>query len=196
RASAWRGVSKLARAVKTTLGPAGRNAVIDRGWGEPIVTRDGASVADEVDLTDPYENMAARLVGQAAERTAKEAGGGPTAATVLAERLFELGLKQVVAGASPMILARGIRQAVDRAIEKLKSMSVPVKTSEQVRAVATVAANHDQEIGKTIASALDKVGKDGVVTIEESKGSETEVRLVEGMEFDRGYLSPHFVTDP
>jgi chaperonin GroEL len=196
RAAAWRGVSKLARAVKSTLGPAGRNAVIDRGWGEPVVTRDGATVADEVDLTDPYENMAARLVRQAAQKTAKEAGDGSTTATVLAESLFRLGLRQVAGGQSPMILARGIRVAVEHALASLTKLSTPVRTNEQVRAVATVAANHDQEIGKTLADALADVGKDGVVAIEESKGRETTIRKVEGMEFDRGFLSPHFVTNP
>ncbi|MEM7233428.1 MAG: chaperonin GroEL, partial [Planctomycetota bacterium] len=195
RSATWQGVSKLAVAVKTTLGPAGRNAVIDRGWGEPVITKDGASVADDVELSDPYENMAARLVREAAERTAKESGDGSTTATVLAESLYGLGLRQVVAGNSPMLLARGIRQAVDAVVEKLKSLSSPIKTNAQIKSVATVAANHDQEIGKTIAQAIDKVGKDGVITIDEGKGRESTVSVVDGMEFDRGYLSPHFVTN-
>ncbi|MBN1442351.1 MAG: chaperonin GroEL [Planctomycetes bacterium] len=196
RAATQRGVVKLAQAVKTTLGPAGRSAVIDRGWGEPLVSKDGAKVADEIDLSDPYENMAARLLREAAKKTAKEAGDGSTTATVLAERLYTEGLRHVAAGTSPMLLVRGMRAAVERAGEKIKKGATPVKTGEQIRSVATVAANHDQAIGKTIASAIEKVGENGVITFEDGKGIESTVKVVEGMEFDRGYLSPYFVTDP
>ena len=189
------GVEKLARAVKTTLGPAGSNAVIDRGWGEPIITKDGSSVAEEVDLIDPYENMAAKLVREAAEKTSNEAGDGSTTATVLAESIYLRGLKNVIGGMNPMILSRGIRVAVDRALESLEELSTPVNSKDQVVHLATVAANLDRKIGETIADAFESVGKDGVITIEEGKEIETQVESVEGMEFDRGYLSPHFVTD-
>ncbi|MCZ6792455.1 MAG: chaperonin GroEL [Planctomycetota bacterium] len=196
RNATLRGVEKLASAVKSTLGPAGRSAVIDRGWGEPIVSKDGSAVADEVDLTDPYENMAARLVRQAAERTAKDAGDGSTTATILAESLYRQGIRQVAGGANPMVLARGIRVAVDEALAKLGKLSTSVKTNEQIRSVATVAANHDQAIGKTIAQAIERVGKDGIITVDEGKARESSVNVVEGMAFDRGYLSPHFITNP
>jgi chaperonin GroEL len=196
RSATREGVRKLARAVKTTLGPVGRWVVIDRGWGEPKVTKDGASVAEEIDLTDPYQNLGARLVREAADKTSDEAGDGSTTATVLAESIFLQGLKQVTAGANPMVLARGIRDAAERATAVLKERSTPVKSNEQVLAIATVAANNDRQIGKTLAEAMEKVGRDGVITIEEGKGTEDAVELVEGMEFDRGYLSPHFVTNP
>jgi len=189
------GVEKLARAVKSTLGPVGSNAVIDRGWGEPIITKDGASVAEEVDLINPYENMAAKLVREAAEKTSNEAGDGSTTATVLAESIYLRGLQNVIGGMNPMILSRGIRLAVDQALESLKGFSTPVKSKDQVVHLATVAANQDKEIGKRIADAFESVGEDGVITIEEGKEIETQVESVEGMEFDRGYLSPHFVTD-
>ncbi|HVR76690.1 MAG TPA: chaperonin GroEL [Planctomycetota bacterium] len=195
RASLREGVTKLARAVKATLGPAGRSAVIDRGWGEPLVTRDGSTVAEEIDLANPNENMAAKLVRAAAERTSDQAGDGSTTATVLAESLFLNGLKHVTAGVSPMILARGMRAAATKALETLKELSIPVKTQDQILAIATIASNNDREIGKTLADAIEKVGKDGVITIEEGKGIDTTVDVVEGMEFDRGYLSPHFVTN-
>ena len=187
------GVEKLARAVKSTLGPVGSNAVIDRGWGEPIITKDGASVAEEVDLINPYENMAAKLVREAAEKTSNEAGDGSTTATVLAESIYLRGLQNVIGGMNPMILSRGIRLAVDQALESLKGFSTPVKSKDQVVHLATVAANQDKEIGECIADAFESVGEDGVITIEEGKEIETQVESVEGMEFDRGYLSPHFV---
>ena len=190
------GVRKLARAVKSTLGPSGRNALLDRGWGEPVVTKDGSTVAEEVDLKDPYENMAARLVRQAAEKTADQAGDGSTTATVLAEAIYLAGMKAVSAGHDPMILSRGIRHAVEEAKDRLVKMSVKVKDRDQIEAVATIAANNDRAIGKFIADAMEKVGKDGVITIEEGKGLDTSIEVVEGMEFDRGFLSPHFVTDP
>ncbi len=190
------GVRKLARAVKTTLGPSGRCAVLDRGWGEPLVTKDGAAVAEEIDLGNPNENAAARLVREAAEKTSETAGDGSTTATVLAEAIFLEGLKSVVAGRSPMLLARGIRAGVETAKSQIEKMAVKVKDRDQIEAVASVAANNDAAIGKTLAEAMDKVGKDGVITIEEGKGFETQVDVVEGMEFDRGFLSSHFVTDP
>ncbi len=189
------GVEKLARAVKSTLGPVGSNAVIDRGWGEPIITKDGSSVAEEIDLINPYENMAAKLVREAAEKTSNEAGDGSTTATVLAESIYLRGLQNVIGGMNPMILSRGIRLAVDQALESLKGLSTPVKSKDQVVHLATVAANQDREIGERIADAFESVGEDGVITIEEGKEIETHVESVEGMEFDRGYLSPHFVTD-
>ena len=190
------GVTKLARAVKSTLGPSGRSAVIDRGWGEPIVTKDGASVAEEVDLANPYENMAAKLLRSAADKTSDEAGDGSTTSTVLAESIFLQGLKQVFAGVNPMILARGLRRGVEKALEEVKDQSTPVKSQEQILAIATIASNNDRTIGKILSDAIEKVGKDGVITIEEGKGIDTTVEVVEGMEFDRGYLSPHFVTQP
>jgi chaperonin GroEL len=196
RAATSAGVDKLARAVKTTLGPVGRCAVIDRGWGEPIVTKDGARVAEEVELTDPYQNMAARLMRQAAEKTHKQAGDGSTTATVLAESIFKLGLRRVIGGVNSMVLARGLKTATERAIEELKKLAVPVKSDDQILAIATIAANQDRLIGKTITDALAKVGKEGVITIEEGKELQSTVDVVEGMKFDRGYLSPHFVTNP
>src|SRR5688572_18977009 len=153
------GVTKLARAVKATLGPAGRAAVIDRGWGEPIVTKDGASVAEEVDLTNPYENMAAKLLRSAADKTSDEAGDGSTTSTVLAESIFLQGLKQVFAGVNPMILARGLRRGVEKALEEVKDQSTPVKSEEQILAIATIASNNDRTIGKTLSDAIEKVGK-------------------------------------
>ena len=196
RAAMREGVSKLARAVKTTLGPMGRMAVIDRTWGGPNVTKDGSTVAEEVELEDPAENAAARLVRAAADKTSDEAGDGSTTATVLAEALFLGGLRHVIAGAAPVLLVRGMRAAASKVFGYLKEQAIPVKTQDQILAVATVAANNDRSIGKTIADAMEKVGKEGVITIEEGKELETEVDVVEGMEFDRGYLSPHFVTNP
>jgi chaperonin GroEL len=196
RAALRQGVIKLARAVKTTLGPAGRSAVVDRGWGEPLVSKDGATVAEEIDLTTANENLAAKLLRAAADKTSDEAGDGSTTSTVLAESLFLNGLKHVTAGVNPMILARGIRHGIEKAIEHVKDQSTPVKSQDQILAVATVASNNDRDIGKTLSEAIEKVGKDGVITIEEGKGVETTVDVVEGMEFDRGFLSPHFVTNP
>jgi chaperonin GroEL len=190
------GVQKLARAVKVTLGPKGRNVVLDKSFGGPRVTKDGVSVADEVELQDPYENMGAQLVKVAASKTSTDAGDGTTTATVLAEAIFLEGLKAVTAGADPMALNRGIRDAVDRVVETLDKMSKKVETHEKIRQIAAIAANNDNEIGEQIANAMDKVGRDGVITVEEGKALETEVEIVEGMQFDRGYLSPHFVTSP
>ena len=196
RNSMTAGVRKIARAVKSTLGPSGRNALLDRGWGEPHVTKDGASVAEEVDLQDPFENMAAKLIRQAAEKTSDKAGDGSTTATVLAEAIYAEGVKLISAGHSPMILSRGIRSAVEQAKERIQKVALKVKDREQIEAVATIAANSDRTIGKMIADAMEKVGKDGTITIEDSKGIDTTIDVVEGMEFDRGFLSPHFVTDP
>jgi chaperonin GroEL len=190
------GVSKLARAVKVTLGPRGRNAVLDKSWGGPRVTKDGVSIAEEIELVDPYENIGAQLVKVASNKTSDDAGDGTTTATVLAESIFLEGLKSVSAGADPMSLARGIQKASTAVAKKLDSLSQTVETHEQRLQIATVAANHDTEIGNFIADAMNKVGETGVITIEEGKSLETEVEIVEGMKFDRGYLSPHFVTSP
>ncbi len=189
------GVQKLARAVKVTLGPRGRNAVLDKSWGGPRVTKDGVSVAEEVELTDPYENIGAQLVKVASSKTSDDAGDGTTTATVLAEAIFVEGLKAITAGADPMSLQRGIQKASEAVVEKLESMAKKVTTHEQRLQIATVAANNDKEIGGYIADAMKRVGENGVITIEEGKGLETEVTVVEGMKFDRGYLSPHFVNN-
>ncbi|NOZ22321.1 MAG: chaperonin GroEL [Planctomycetes bacterium] len=190
------GVVKLARAVKSTLGPRGRNAILDKGWGGPTVTKDGVTVAEEIELTDKNENMGAQMVKEAASKTSDVAGDGTTTATVLAEAFFLNGLKNVTAGADPLSLNRGMRKAVDKVVERLKEISTPVKGKEEISAIATIAANGDTTIGKMIAEAMEKVGKDGVITVEEGKGLDTMVEVVEGMQFDRGYLSPHFITDP
>jgi len=190
------GVKKIARAVKSTLGPAGRNALLDRGWGEPIATKDGSSVAEEIDLKDPRENMAARLIRQAAEKTSDQSGDGSTTSVVLAEAIYLAGLRSVIAGRSPLLLARGIREAVEAVKGRIEKMALKVKDRDQIESAASVAANNDRAIGKLIADAMDKVGKEGVITIEEGKSSDTVLDVVEGMEFDRGFLSPHFVTDP
>jgi chaperonin GroEL len=191
------GVQKLARAVKVTLGPRGRNAVLDKGWGRPTVTKDGVSVAEEVELEDKFEHLAAQLVKEAASKTSDTAGDGTTTATVLAEAIFMEGLRNITAGADPMTLKRGVDRGVAAVVEELKRLAKPVNATNklEVSRVASVAANNDPEIGKVIADAFLKVGKDGVITIEEGKGLETAVEVVEGMQFDRGYLSPHFVTD-
>jgi chaperonin GroEL len=188
------GVEKLAKAVKATLGPRGKNAVIDRGWGAPKVTKDGVTVAEEVDLSDKFENMGAKLVREAASKTSNVAGDGTTTATVLAEALFREGFKMVTAGADAMALNRGMRQAAGTIIEEIKRLAKPVKEIE-IEQVATIAANNDHEIGKQLAEAMKKVGRDGVITVEEGKSLATYVDVVEGMQFDRGYLSPHFVSD-
>jgi chaperonin GroEL len=190
------GVRKLARAVKVTLGPRGRNVIIEKSFGSPTVTKDGVTVSKEIDLEDAYENMGAQLVKQVAARTSDQAGDGTTTATVLAEAIFEEGLKNVTAGASPVALKRGIDKAVDTCVEHLKKLSTPVKGHEDIAQVGTVASNGDTEIGEMIAKAMDKVGKDGVITVEEGKGLATEVEWVEGMQFDKGWLSPHFITNP
>ncbi len=189
------GVTKLARAVRCTLGPRGRNAVIDKGWGSPTVTKDGVTVAEEIELTDPYENMGAQLVKEAASKTSDAAGDGTTTATVLAEAIYKEGLKTLSAGADPMALKRGIDKAVAAVVEQIKSQSKKVSGKKEITEVASVAANNDRSIGEKLADAFEKVGTDGVITVEEGKSIETTVEVVEGMQFDRGYLSPHFVTD-
>ncbi|MFA5863392.1 MAG: chaperonin GroEL [Phycisphaerae bacterium] len=195
RKSLLAGVEKLARAVKATLGPRGKNAIIDRGWGAPKVTKDGVTVAEEVDLTDKQENLGAKLVREAASKTSNVAGDGTTTATVLAEALFREGLKMVTSGADAMSLNRGMRQAVTAIIEEIKRLAKPVKGEAEIEQIAAIAANNDSEIGKQLAEAMKKVGREGVITVEEGKSLETTVDVVEGMQFDRGYLSPHFVTD-
>src|SRR6266481_210177 len=190
-----RGVSKLARAVKVTLGPKGRNVILQKSFGSPTVTKDGVTVAKEIELEDKYENMGARMVREVASKTSDVAGDGTTTATVLAEAIFNEGLRAVVSGVNPMLMKRGIEKAVDDIVEKLKKMSIPVKSKRDLENVATIAANNDEEIGRIIAEAMEKVGKDGVITVEEGKTLETTHEFVEGMQFDRGYLSPYFVTD-
>jgi chaperonin GroEL len=192
------GVSKLSRAVKVTLGPRGRNAVIDKGWGAPTITKDGVTVAEEVELRDKFENIGARLVREAASKTSDAAGDGTTTATVLAEAIFREGYKAITAGADAMALARGARKAVDAVVAQLKGMSrkIDVSKKDDIANVASISANNDRAIGTIMADAFLKVGKDGVITVEEGKGLETYVDVVEGMQFDRGYLSPNFITDP
>jgi chaperonin GroEL len=189
------GVEQLARAVKVTLGPKGRNVVIDKKFGSPTITKDGVSVAKEIDLEDPFENMGAQMVKEVAEKTSDIAGDGTTTATVLAEAIYREGLKNVTAGANPMALKRGIEKAVEKVIEELKKLSTPIKDKKEVAQVASIAANCDATIGDLIAEAMDKVGKDGVITVEEAKSTATTLEVVEGMQFDQGYLSPYFVTD-
>ncbi|MCX2739247.1 chaperonin GroEL [Pontibacter anaerobius] len=189
------GVDKLANAVKVTLGPKGRNVIIDKKFGAPTITKDGVSVAKEIELKDPIENMGAQLVKEVASKTADQAGDGTTTATVLAQAIYTAGIKNVAAGANPMDLKRGIDKAVDAVVANLKSQSKTIDNSSEIAQVGTISANNDPEIGKMIADAMDKVGKDGVITVEEAKGTETEVKTVEGMQFDRGYLSPYFVTN-
>src|SRR5688572_5287083 len=189
------GVDKLANAVKVTLGPKGRNVVIDKKFGAPTITKDGVTVAKEIELKDPVENMGAQLVKEVASKTADMAGDGTTTATVLAQAIYTAGSKNVAAGANPMDLKRGIDKAVARVVENLKQQSEKIENSSEIAQVGTISANNDFEIGKMIADAMDKVGKDGVITVEEAKGTETEVKTVEGMQFDRGYLSPYFVTN-
>src|SRR5437588_4957563 len=191
-----RGIAKLARAVKVTLGPKGRNVVLQKSFGSPTVTKDGVTVAKEIELEDKYENMGASMVREVASKTSDVAGDGTTTATVLAEAIFNEGLRAVVSGINPMLMKRGIEKAVDDVVEKLKKMSIPVKSKKDLEAVATVASNNDTEIGRIIAEAMEKVGKDGVITVEEGKALETTHEFVEGMQFDRGYLWPYFVTDP
>jgi chaperonin GroEL len=189
------GVEQLARAVKVTLGPKGRNVVIDKKFGSPTITKDGVSVAKEIELEDPYQNMGAQMVKEVAEKTSDSAGDGTTTATVLAEAIYREGLKNVTAGANPMALKRGIEKAVEKVVEELKKLSTPIKDKKEVAQVASIAANCDTAIGDLIAEAMDKVGKDGVITVEEAKSMATTLEVVEGMQFDQGYLSPYFVTD-
>ena len=190
-----RGVEKLSKAVKATLGPAGRNVVLDKKFGSPTITKDGVTVAKEIELEDPYENIGAQLVREVASKTSDIAGDGTTTATVLAESIYREGLKNVTAGANPTELKRGIDRAVDAIVEELAAISKKVKDKDDIRQVATVSANWDKTIGEIIADALDKVGKDGTVTVEEAKSIETSLEVVEGMQFDKGYLSPYFVTN-
>ncbi len=190
-----RGVNKVADAVKVTLGPKGRNVVLDKKWGSPTITKDGVSVAKEIELEDPYENMGAQLCKEVASKTNDVAGDGTTTATVLAQAIVNEGLRYVAAGGNPIAVKRGIETAVATVVAEIKKQAQPIKDKEQVEFVATIAGN-DNEIGKQVAEAMDKVGKDGVITVEESKGRETSLEIVEGMQFDRGYISPYFVTDP
>jgi chaperonin GroEL len=196
RAALKRGVDQLAEAVKVTLGPKGRNVVIDKKFGAPTVTKDGVTVAKEVELADPLENMGAQMVKEVATKTSDLAGDGTTTATVLAQAIFREGLKNVTAGANPMALKRGIDRAVAAVVEQLKSISVPTAGRKEIAQVGAISANNDREIGDLIAEAMEKVGKDGVITVEEARGLETTLETVDGMQFDRGYLSPYFVTDP
>src|SRR5215216_5670431 len=195
RAAILRGINQLADAVKITLGPKGRNVVIDKKFGSPTITKDGVTVAKEIELKDSLENMGAQMVREVASKTSDVAGDGTTTATVLAQAIFREGVKTVAAGANPMALKRGIDKAVERAIAEIKKLSKPVK-GDMIAQVGTVSANGDTTIGSIIAEAMNKVGKDGVITVEESKTMLTDLEFVEGMQFDRGYLSPYFVTDP
>src|SRR5437660_153824 len=191
-----KGIAKLAKAVKVTLGPKGRNVILQKSFGSPTVTKDGVTVAKEIDLEDKYENMGARMVREVASKTSDVAGDGTTTATVLAEAIFNEGLRGVVSGVNPMLMKRGIEKAVDDIVERLRKAKIDVKTKRDMENVASVASNNDPEIGRIIAEAMEKVGKDGVITVEEGKTLETTHEFVEGMQFDRGYLSPYFVTDP
>jgi chaperonin GroEL len=196
RAALKRGVDQLAEAVKVTLGPKGRNVVIDRKFGAPTVTKDGVTVAKEIELTDAIENMGAQMVKEVATKTSDLAGDGTTTATILAQAIFREGLKNVTAGSNPMAIKRGIDKAVEQVVAELKAISTPTKGKKEIAQVGTISANNDEEIGNLIADAMEKVGKDGVITVEEARGLETTLETVEGMQFDRGYLSPYFVTDP
>jgi chaperonin GroEL len=196
RAGLKRGVDQLAEAVKVTLGPRGRNVVIDKKFGAPTITKDGVTVAKEIELSDPIENMGAQMVKEVATKTSDIAGDGTTTATVLAQAIFREGLKNVTAGANPMAIKRGIDKAVTAIVEELKRISVPTTGKKEIAQVGSISANNDKEIGDLIAEAMEKVGKDGVITVEEAKGLETTLETVDGMQFDRGYVSPYFVTDP
>jgi len=195
RAEIMKGVEILAKAVKVTLGPRGRNVVLDKKWGSPTVTKDGVSVAKEIELDDPYQNMGAQMVREVASKTSDVAGDGTTTATVLAESIFKEGLKSVTAGSSPMYIKRGIDKAVETVVAELKKLSKDVKDNKEIEQVATISANGDTEIGKIIAECMEKVGKDGTITVEEARSIETTKEIVEGMEFDKGYISPYFVTE-
>ncbi len=196
RQALLRGVTKLAKAVKATLGPAGRNVILEKKFGSPTITKDGVTVAKEIELPDPYENMGAQLIKEVSSKTSDTAGDGTTTATVLAEAIYSEGLRNVTAGANPTSLQRGILKATEAIVAKLKEISTPVKDSKEVAQVATVSANWDASIGNIIAEAMDKVGKEGTITVEEAKSIETTLEVVEGMQFDKGYLSPYFVTNP
>src|SRR6059036_2858373 len=191
-----RGVSKLARAVKVTLGPSGRNVVLEKSFGSPTVTKDGVTVAKEIELEDSYENMGAQMVKEVASKTSAVAGDGTTTATVYAEAIFSEGLKNVSSGANATQIQKGINEAVEALVNELQKMSKKVTSSKEIAQVGTSSANQDEQIGKMIADAMDKVGKDGVITVEEGKSLDTEIDVVEGMQFDRGFLSPNFITNP
>ena len=195
RRALQRGVESVAAAVKATLGPKGRNVVLSKKWGSPTITKDGVTVAKEIELDDPYENMGAQLVREVASKTNDVAGDGTTTATVLAEAIIEVGMKNVAAGANPMLLKRGIEKAVDAIVTEINEVAKPVDTKEAIESLAAIAGN-DPELGRYVADAMDKVGKEGVITVEESKGTDTTVDVVEGMQFDKGYISPYFVSDP
>src|SRR5262245_32643916 len=195
RSSLLKGINVMAEAVKATLGPKGRNVVIDKKFGSPTITKDGVTVAKEIELKDKYEDMGAQMLKEVASKTSDIAGDGTTTATVLAQAIFREGLRNVTAGANPMGLKRGIEMAVDAVSEELKKLSKSTKDKKEIAQVATIASNNDKTIGNLIAEAMEKVGKDGVITVEESKSSDTVLDVVEGMQFDRGYLSPYFVTD-
>src|SRR5204863_6700191 len=196
RQAVLRGVAKLSKAVTATLGPKGRNVVIDKKFGSPTVTKDGVTVAKEIELEDAYENMGAQMVKEVASKTSDVAGDGTTTATVLAEAIFNEGLRAVAAGVNPVHMKEGIEKAVEDITAELKKMSIKIKSTQEMAQVGTVASNGDTEIGKMLAEAMEKVGKDGVITVDEGKSLSTEVEWVEGMQFDRGYLSPYFVSDP
>src|SRR5262249_18742980 len=191
------GAGKLARAVRSTLGPRGRNAVLDKGWGSPNVTKDGVTVAEDIELQDPFENMGPQLVKEAASKRSDGAGDGPPTATILAEYVFREGLKAVAAGHDPMALTRGIQKGVDKVVDELTKLREEIDTKDfkSITEVATISANNDKEIGKKLAEAMKAVSTNGVITIEEGKTAETQVNVVQGMQFDRGYLSPHFVNN-
>src|SRR2546430_1413426 len=195
RASLLKGINIMAEAVKATLGPKGRNVVIDKKFGSPTITKDGVTVAKEIELKDPYEDMGAQMLKEVASKTSDIAGDGTTTATVLAQAIFREGLRNVTAGANPMGLKRGIEAAVEAVTDELKKLSKSTKDKKEIAQVATIASNNDKTIGNLIAEAMEKVGKDGVITVEESKSADTVLDVVEGMQFDRGYLSPYFVTD-
>src|SRR5574340_121984 len=196
RQAVLRGVAKLSKAVTATLGPKGRNVVLDKKFGAPTITKDGVTVAKEIELEDPFENMGAQMVREVASKTSDVAGDGTTTATVLAAAIYREGMKNVTAGANPMAIKRGIDKAVAAVVDELKKLSVPTSGKKEIAQIGTISANNDQEIGDLIAEAMEKVGKDGVITVEEAKGLATELETVDGMQFDRGYLSPYFVTDP
>src|SRR5437762_5524046 len=195
RQAILRGINTLADAVKVTLGPKGRNVVLDKRFGSPLSTKDGVTVAKEIELKDPKENIGAQLVREVASKTSDIAGDGTTTATVLAQAIFREGVKAVTAGSNPMDVKRGIEKAVEAVVEKIKKISKPV-AGKAIAQVRTISANNDENVGELIAQAMDKVGKDGVITVEEAKSMETSLEVVEGMQFDRGYLSPYFITDP
>src|SRR5437773_5089416 len=195
RAAILKGVNQLADAVKATLGPKGRNAILDKKFGAPTITKDGVTVAKEIELDNPYENMGAQMVREVASKTSDAAGDGTTTATVLAEAIYREGLKFVTSGANPIGIQRGIQKAVDAAVAHLDKIAKKVKDKEEIKQVATVSANWDTQIGEIIADAMDKVGKDGTITVEEAKSIDTTLDVVEGMQFDKGYLSPYFVTN-